>query len=101
MITAITDHPYAKLFDWDVDSGSYFYKQFISGLLITVALVGLDQSMMQKTLTVSNAKTQRKMCSHLVFFIALAQTLFLGLGVLFICMPGKKEYNSIVKMAGS
>lgn len=82
MITAIADHPYSKLFDWNVDSGSYFYKQFISGLLITIALVGLDQSMMQKTLTVSNAKDARKNVLTFSFFIAFAQTLFLGLGVL-------------------
>ncbi|HNP22867.1 MAG TPA: sodium:solute symporter [Panacibacter sp.] len=90
MITAITDHPYAKLFDWDVDSGSYFYKQFISGLLITVALVGLDQSMMQKTLTVSNAKDAKKNVLTFSFFIALAQTLFLGLGVLLYLYAGQK-----------
>lgn len=82
MITAIAHHPYSKLFDWDVDSGSYFYKQFISGLLITIALVGLDQSMMQKTLTVRNAKDARKNVLTFSFFIAFAQTLFLGLGVL-------------------
>lgn len=82
MITAVADHPYFKLFDWDVDSGSYFFKQFISGLLITIALVGLDQSMMQKTLTVSNAGDARKNVLTFSFFIAFAQTLFLGLGVL-------------------
>lgn len=82
MFTAIAHHPYSKLFDWDVDSGSYFYKQFISGLLITIALVGLDQSMMQKTLTVRNAKDARKNVLTFSFFIAFAQTLFLGLGVL-------------------
>jgi Na+/proline symporter len=51
-------------------------------MLITVALVGLDQSMMQKTLTVKNAKDARKNVLTFSFFIAFAQTLFLGLGVL-------------------
>ena len=37
-----------QVFDWDINPGTHFLKQFISGLLITVALVGLDQSMMQK-----------------------------------------------------
>jgi Na+/proline symporter len=82
MSKAIVSHPYARLFDWDFHSGSNFFKQFVSGLLITVALVGLDQSMMQKTLTVKNAHDAKKNVLTFSFFIAFAQTLFLGLGVL-------------------
>jgi len=82
MISTIVHHPYAKLFDWDFHSGSNFFKQFISGLLITVALVGLDQSMMQKTLTINNAAGAKRNVLTFSFFIAAAQTLFLGLGIL-------------------
>lgn len=82
MAKTIVHHPYARVFDWDFHSGSNFFKQFISGLLITVALVGLDQSMMQKTLTVRNAKDARKNVLTFSFFIAFAQTMFLGLGIL-------------------
>jgi len=82
MLSAIVHHPYAKLFDWDIHSGSNFFKQFISGLLITVALVGLDQSMMQKTLTINSINGARKNVLAFSFFISAAQTLFLGLGVL-------------------
>ena len=82
MASEVVNHKYAKFFDWDFHSGSNFFKQFISGLLITVALVGLDQSMMQKTLTVRNAKDAKKNVLTFSFFIAFAQTLFLGLGIL-------------------
>jgi Na+/proline symporter len=82
MAASVIHHPYAKLFDWDFHSGSNFFKQFISGLLITVALVGLDQSMMQKTLTVRNARDAKKNVLTFSFFIAFAQTLFLALGIL-------------------
>lgn len=82
MFTSVIHHPYAKFFNWDVHAGSNFFKQFISGLLITVALVGLDQSMMQKTLTVKNAINARRNVLTFSFFIAFAQTLFLALGVL-------------------
>jgi len=82
MAKTIVHHPYAKIFDWDFHSGSNFFKQFVSGLLITVALVGLDQSMMQKTLTVKNARDARKNVLTFSFFIAFAQTMFLGLGIL-------------------
>jgi Na+/proline symporter len=82
MIQSVANHSYAKVFDWDPQSGSNFFKQFISGLLITVALVGLDQSMMQKTLTIKDAQGAKKNVLSFSFFIAAAQTLFLGLGVL-------------------
>ncbi len=78
----VVHHPLARVFDWDIHSGSNFFKQFTSGLLITVALVGLDQSMMQKTLTVKDERSAKKNVLTFSFFIAFAQTMFLGLGVL-------------------
>jgi Na+/proline symporter len=99
MTSTIVHHPYAKIFDWDMHSGSNFFKQFISGLLITIALVGLDQSMMQKTLTVKNAKDARKNVLAFSFFIAFAQTLFLGLGVL-IYLYAERHGISLVSQNG-
>jgi Na+/proline symporter len=99
MAKTIAHHPYAKVFDWNMHSGSNFFKQFISGMLITVALVGLDQSMMQKTLTVKNAKGARKNVLTFSFFIAFAQTLFLGLGVL-IYIYAERNGISLTRLNG-
>lgn len=96
---AVADHQYAKVFDWNIHSGSNFFKQFISGLLITVALVGLDQSMMQKTLTVRNVKDARKNVLTFSFFIAFAQTMFLVLGVL-IYMFAEQNGIDLVRQNG-
>lgn len=90
MVSTITEHPYAKVFNWDIHSGSNFFKQFISGMLITIALVGLDQSMMQKTLTIQKMSDAKKNVLTFSFFIAFAQTLFLGLGVLLFIYAEKK-----------
>jgi len=95
MVKTISQHPYTKVFDWNFHSGSNFFKQFISGLLITVALVGLDQSMMQKTLTVKNAIDARKNVLTFSFFIAFAQTLFLALGILIYLFAEKNGINMI------
>ncbi len=95
----VVHHPYAKIFDWDVHSGSNFFKQFISGFLITIALVGLDQSMMQKTLTIKKAKDARNNVLTFSFFIAFAQTMFLALGVL-IYIYAEKNGISLVKQNG-
>jgi len=99
MTKAIVHHPNAKVFDWDMHSGSNFFKQFVSGLLITVALVGLDQSMMQKTLTVKNFKDARKNVLTFSFFIAFAQTMFLALGIL-IYLYAERNGINLIKQDG-
>lgn len=81
-ITSVTHHEYFKVFDWDSHSGNNFFKQFISGMLIAVAMVGLDQNMMQKTLTCKNKKEAQKNILTFSIFLAVAQFLFLGLGVM-------------------
>jgi Na+/proline symporter len=81
-ISSITHHKYFKVFNWDFNSGSNFFKQFISGILIAVAMVGLDQNMMQKTLTCKNKKEAQRNILTFSLFLALAQFLFLGLGVM-------------------
>ncbi|HHC78524.1 MAG TPA: sodium:solute symporter, partial [Flavobacteriia bacterium] len=53
-VQEVTHHKYFKIFNWEHKSGNNFYKQFIAGILITVAMIGLDQNMMQKTLTCKN-----------------------------------------------
>ena len=81
-VSTITNHEYFKIFDWDFNSGNNFFKQFISGILIAVAMVGLDQNMMQKTLTCKNKKEAQKNILTFSIFLAVAQFLFLGLGVM-------------------
>jgi len=99
LANTIVHHPYARIFDWDIHSGSHFFKQFVSGLLITVALVGLDQSMMQKTLTIKKAKDARNNVLTFSFFIAFAQTLFLVLGIL-IYLYAEKNGINLIKQDG-
>lgn len=81
-VSAVTNHEYFRIFDWDFHSGNNFFKQFISGMLIAVAMVGLDQNMMQKTLTCKNKKEAQKNILTFSIFLAVAQFLFLGLGVM-------------------
>ena len=81
-ITSVTNHKYFKVFDWDFNSGSNFFKQFISGILIAVAMIGLDQNMMQKTLTCKNKKEAQQNILVFSLILAITQFLFLGLGVM-------------------
>ncbi|MCX6253780.1 MAG: sodium:solute symporter, partial [Bacteroidia bacterium] len=61
---------------------AFFDALHIPYFVTIIVVLGLDQSMMQKTLTVKNSKDAKKNVLTFSFFIAFAQTLFLGLGIL-------------------
>jgi SSS family transporter len=81
-VNEVVNHKYFKIFNWDNKSGNNFYKQFIAGILITIAMIGLDQNMMQKTLTCKNQWDAQKNSLVYSLILAITQFLFLGLGIL-------------------
>lgn len=57
----ISNDEASRIFFFDNPSdGKYFWKQFIAGIFIVVAMTGLDQDMMQRTLACRNAKDSAK-----------------------------------------
>ena len=81
-VEKVTTHKYFKVFDWENKSGNNFYKQFVAGILIAIAMMGLDQNMMQKTLTCKNQWDAQKNTLSFSLILATTQFLFLGLGIL-------------------
>ncbi len=81
-IRAVIQHEYFQVFNWEGQSANNFYKQFIAGILIAIAMMGLDQNMMQKTLTCKNQWDAQKNTLTYSMILAATQFLFLGLGVL-------------------
>lgn len=59
-----------------------FFKQFLSGALITIVMTGLDQDMMQKNLSISNVRDSQKNMLVFSFILVFANLLFLSLGAL-------------------
>jgi len=89
-IQKINEHPYSGIFDWDVKSGKYFFKQFIAGIFVTIVMVGLDQDMMQKNLTCKSLKkAQKNMLTFSAIFVFVVG-LFLILGVLLYLFANEK-----------
>jgi len=97
-LTEITHHKYFKIFNWNNQEGSAFYKQFIAGILITISMIGLDQNMMQKTLTCKNLKDAQKNAMVYSIILAITQFLFLCLGVL-LYIYAEKNGISLAKDA--
>jgi len=82
MVKAIDEHPYSKIFDWDWRSKTNFFKQFVAGLGIVIVMNGLDQDMMQKSLTCKNQKDAQKNIFWFSLAFIFTNLLFLSLGVM-------------------
>ena len=101
LIETIANHEYSQIFffdDWK--SGKFFWKQFLAGTFIAIAMTGLDQDMMQKNLTCRNVKDAQKNMFWFSISLVLVNLLFLTLGVVLyifinqqgIPMPEKADY---------
>ena len=80
----IINHHSFYIFNFDSSDSTYFWKQFLAGIFLVVAMTGLDQDMMQHTLAVKNSKGSKKnlITSGIIqFFVML---LFLSLGTLLL-----------------
>lgn len=91
LINVIRESDFSRMFvfdDWQ--SRQHFFKQFLSGMLITIVMTGLDQDMMQKNLSCKNLKEAKKnMVSYGFAFIPF-NLLFLSLGVLLVVFSQSK-----------
>ncbi|GHT88828.1 sodium:solute symporter [Bacteroidia bacterium] len=85
IVASVKESPHSRIFvfdDWHTRQN--FFKQFISGCFVTIAMTGIDQEMMQKNLSCKNLKeAQKNVCTYSLFFIPV-NFLFLCLGILLI-----------------
>ena len=79
---AVATDPMSKIFEWDWLSNRNFFKTFVAGIFITIAMNGLDQNMMQKNLTCKNSRDAQKNILWFSVIFFFSTMLFLILGVL-------------------
>ena len=85
IVTAVRESPHSRIFEFDSWSSTQnFFKQFFSGMFITIVMTGLDQDQMQKNLTCKNLKDAQKNVISYGFAFAPINFLFLSLGVLIL-----------------
>lgn len=82
MVDNIASSGYVSVIDWDWNHGTNFIKQFFSGVFVTIAMTGLDQSMMQKNLACKNIKAAQKNMYTTALIIVAVNFFFLLLGAL-------------------
>ena len=81
LTAGIAGHDSARMFFFDnPKEGTYFWKQFIAGIFMAIAINGLDQDMMQRHLACRNSKESQKnmIVSGVVQFFVIALFLILG-----------------------
>jgi Na+/proline symporter len=85
IVASVKESPHSRIFvfdDWHTRQN--FFKQFISGCFVTIAMTGTDQEMMQKNLSCKNLRAaQKNVCTYSLFFIPV-NFLFLCLGILLV-----------------
>ncbi len=87
LVQTIRDSGHSRMFvfdDWHTKQN--FFKQFFSGMFITIVMTGLDQDQIQKSLTCKNLhEAQKNMYCYGFSFIPV-NFLFLILGILLLVM---------------
>ena len=87
--SAVADHPTSKIFFFDdPNDGHYFWKQFIAGVFMVIATTGLDQDLMQHTLSCKNFRESQKNMIVSSFIQIFVIGLFLVLGTLLYMYAG-------------
>lgn len=79
----VKDSQYSKIFFFDdYLKGNYFWKQILGGIFVTIAMVGLDQDLMQKNLSCANiGEAQKNMFTFTGIFVII-NIFFLSVGAL-------------------
>jgi Na+/proline symporter len=84
---------YSQIFFFDDFIGSkfHFVKQVLGGIFVTIAMVGLDQDLMQKNLSCKNiGEAQKNMFSFTIIFVII-NLFFLSVGALLYIFASKNN----------
>ncbi|MCB0552584.1 MAG: sodium:solute symporter [Phaeodactylibacter sp.] len=84
LVKMVRSSSYSKVFFFEGgwNDPNNFFKQFISGALITIVMTGMDQDMMQKNLSCRNIGEAQKNMYTFSTILVFANVLFLTLGAL-------------------
>ncbi|GHA38491.1 sodium/iodide co-transporter [Salinimicrobium marinum] len=82
LVNTVAESDMSNIFEWDWRSDRNFFKTFLAGIFITIAMNGLDQNVMQKNLTIKKTSDAQKNIFWFSITFFFSTVLFLALGVL-------------------
>lgn len=96
MSTAGKDGSDCRLvFNTDWRNNSFFLKQIIGGMFITIAMTGLDQDMMQKNLSCKSLRDAQRNMLSFTSILVVVNVLFLLLGGMLLAFAQKNGIDLI------
>ena len=99
MVATVKGSENSRIFFFDdINDRRYFFKQFLAGLFSVIAMTGLDQDMMQRSLACKNYKDSQK---NLVVSTILQTTIIFVLLVLGVILYTFAERMGITLPAGT
>jgi Na+/proline symporter len=81
-ISNVFHSEYTETFFWDWKKPNFFFKEFLGGIFIAVAMTGLDQNMMQKNLSCKTLGEAQKNIFWFSVIMVIVNIIFLSLGAL-------------------
>jgi Na+/proline symporter len=100
---AVKTSGYSKIFFFDDFNTSkfHFIKQILGGVFVTIAMIGLDQDLMQKNLSCKNIKeAQKNMFTFTTIFVVI-NLFFLSVGALLYIYANKNGIAIPLDAAGN
>ena len=103
-LAQMSERGLSRVFTTAVDSPGFWLKQVVAGAFIVVTMTGMDQEMMQKTISVKTLRDSQKNLLSLTAILVVVLSLFLFLGgLLYLYAPvagvaatGDKIFPAIV-----
>ena len=90
MISSISASPHSKIFVWDWKAKAFFWKSFLGGAAVAIAMTGLDQNMMQKNLSCRSLGEAQKNIYSFSIVVVVVNLLFVSLGALLYLFASAK-----------
>lgn len=96
LVQTVRESPYSKVFFFDdVNHPEYFWKQFLAGIFTVVAMTGLDQDLMQRTLSCKDYRNAQKNLVTSGLMQIPVIFLFLSLGALLYIFGSAKGISEV------
>jgi hypothetical protein len=88
---AVKNSNYSKIFFFEISISKFHFVKQILGIFVTIAMVGLDQDLMQKNLSCATiGEAQKNMFAFTGIFVLI--NIFLSVGAFFIFMQNGIEF---------
>ncbi len=96
LVQTVRDSAYSKMFFFDdVNHPEYFWKQFLAGVFTVVAMTGLDQDLMQRTMSCKDYRSAQKNLVTSGLMQIPVIFLFLSLGALLYIFGTAKGLSQV------